>query len=585
MTQRAAVPCAPPDPRRVTGTVLVAPPQGGGPNPAPSPPGSAELWPGRARFTAPVRAEDAGFVDRRPFADGDETAFDIGATSAGASWTVAGGELRASTTGATVAVFGDGDWDHLTVVAGIAPGAVSAGIGFGIGAVSGAPRGLFVTVDTPAGGPRRLVVRRRASAGAALVELDAVELPAGGEDAVALEVSSFDDRLRAAVGEAVVEIDRGEIREGRLCLTATGTVTFRSLQVRGIDIYAFGFGVSRFASFGEHIASWDGRLDEIGPDALGPGTTTRTVAELWSATATQVAAVMSPAATSAEREAVFAQWVAGLGLALKDDVTQLELSRFAEQAQTRALLIESPEPIDFTEEVTIGLVARRRTGPGPLPFPRPPVGPVLGAATARRTLLDRFAELAAPPPRGDGGRELPSVDETILDVDAVGTDLRLMLHPALAGAGELAVVRVGDGGRALLYRGRVRPPLLRGRPAILQAAPFGALPRLPAGSELVDPLAGAPAGMILLASGDLLALLGRRPSRPAEVDVQIPVAVLQSGDGRRAIVVSLSGTAATALVAGPHRLTFSLARRRWDTSDAVDDVNTYARAATISLLI
>ena len=75
MTQRPAVTCGLADPRDVIGTVLVAPPHGGGPDPRATPPGSRELWPAGERFTAHVRVEDAPFVDRRPFAAGDETAF------------------------------------------------------------------------------------------------------------------------------------------------------------------------------------------------------------------------------------------------------------------------------------------------------------------------------------------------------------------------------------------------------------------------------------------------------------------------------------------------------------------------------
>ncbi len=117
-----------------------------------------------------------------------------------------------------------------------------------------------------------------------------------------LEVTSVDDRLRASVGEAVVEVDRGELRAGRLCLTADGSATFASLQVHGLDMYAYRFGVSRYRSFEEHVGSWSGRLDALGPDALGPCTTTATVAGLWTATRTEVIAAMAPGAAAADRE-------------------------------------------------------------------------------------------------------------------------------------------------------------------------------------------------------------------------------------------------------------------------------------------
>ena len=506
MTQRAAVTCDLDDPLDAIGTVLVAPPPGD--------PGS--LWPGGARFTAHVRVQGAPFVDRRPFVAGDETALTPGLLNSGgslASWSVVDGQLRVSGPGRRFGMFGEPVWDHVTVLVGIVPGAAMAGVGFGLPAGSAATQGLFAVVQAGAGGgPARLVILRRRPNEPGLTEAAAVALPAGvGEngDPIPLEVTSFDDRLRASVGDAVVEVDRGEQRAGRLCLFADGPAAFGSLQVHGLDMYAYRFGVSRFASFEEHIGSWGGRIDTLAPDALGAGTTTATVASLWSETRGEVVAAMAPSASGADRERVFARWSAALGLALKDDVTALEISRYVEGALTRALLIESPEPLDFTEEIAATLVVRRPGGPGspvrpdprpfppgggvqpPRPFPPggsgqpprpfPPAGggqpprpfpPGGGVQPSRPSLLDRLEQVAGQGARPLVPAPLPPVDETILDVEFVDDDVRLWLHPALANAGQLAVVVVGEGGAAL-YRGLVRPPFLAGNPAILQADPIG----------------------------------------------------------------------------------------------------------------
>ena len=623
MTQRAAVTCDLGDPLQVIGTVLVAPPAGGGPDPLAVPPGSAELWPAGSRFTAHVREQGAPFVDRRPFVAGDETSFTaavLGGPGSLASWSVEDGALRVTGTGRRFAIFGDPLWDHVTVLVGIAPGAASAGVGFGVPAGVSAPRGLFACVEAPApggGGPARLVIRRRMNGGP-LNDVAAVDLPADvgtGSDPIPLEVTSFDDRLRASVGDAVVEVDRGELRAGRLCLTADGAAAFASLQVHGLDMYAYRFAVSRYRSFEEHVGSWSGRLDELGPDALGPGTTTATVAQLWSSTRDAVIAAMAAGAAGSDRERVFAQWSSALGLALKDDVTALEVSRYVEGALTRALLIESPEPLDFSEEIVATLIARRPGGPGhgpvhppqppaPPPFPLPggtrplppgtlapgPTRPVPpgtlgpgGARPPRESLIDRLRQVAnagALPLVPTTG--LPPVDETILDVDVVDDDIRLWLHPALANAGRLAVVVV-DAGGAALYRGLVRPPFLPGNPAILQASPAGAIGQLPAGSDLVAELAAAQPGAVLLASDDLFDLIGRWTGQPLEVDVEIDVQILQSGDGRRALVIPVIGIATPGLTAGPHRLTLALSRKRWETTGAADALNTYARPATLAL--
>ena len=258
MTQRAAVTCDLADPLQVIGTVLVAPPVGGGPDPLSAPPGSAELWPAGERFTAHVRRESAPFVDRRPFVSGDETALTpalLNGAGSLASWGVVEGQLRVSGSGRRFGMFGDPIWDHVTVLVGIVPGALSAGVGFGLPSGPSATRGLFAVVESGAGGgggPARLVIRRRRQAGEGLVEIAAVALPAGvgsNGEPIPLEVTSFDDRLRASVGEAVVEVDRGELRAGRLCLTADGPAAFASLHVHGLDMYAYRFGVSRYRSF------------------------------------------------------------------------------------------------------------------------------------------------------------------------------------------------------------------------------------------------------------------------------------------------------------------------------------------------
>jgi hypothetical protein len=323
---------------------------------------------------------------------------------------------------------------------------------------------------------------------------------------------------------------------------------------------------------------------------------------LWSTTRDEVIAAMAPTASSADRERVFATWSAALGLALKDDVTALEVSRWVDGALTRALLIESPEPLDFTEEIAATLITRRPGGPGepvaphplqpprPLPLPpgtrppRPPLHARPGTRPPQRTLAERLEQVAragALPLVPIPG--LPPVDETILDVEIVEDDVRLWLHPTLANAGRLAVVVVDAGGDAALFRGLVRPPFLPGNPAILQAASAGPLGQLPAGSELAPELAHAQPGAVLLASKDLLDLIGRWTGQPLEVDVEIDVQILQNGDGRRALVIPVIGIATPGLDTRPHRLTLSLTRKRWQTTDAADETNTYARSATLAL--
>lgn len=561
MTQRPAVTCGLPDPADVTGTVLIAPP----PDP------DVALWEPGMTYTASVRRELAPFVDRRPFEAGDETALTVGVLAGGSAvWSVADGQLVRSGTGWGLATFGEATWEHATMLVGIAPGATAAGIGVG----TGAGAGLFALVEE-VGETRRLVIRRRTAT--TLIEVAGVDLPDTPEHVMfLLQVTAFDDRLRATVGETVVETERDDDRAGRFSLCADGPASFASLQVTGIDLYQFRFNTSRFTSFAEHIDSWSGRLDELGPDSLGAGTTTATVAEVWSSTSADLASVMHPAAPAADRERVFTSWTAQLGLAMKDDVTTLELSRYIEETKTRALFVESPEPLDFTADITVSLIGRQRRHPRP-PRPGPPV-----FGGGGRAIADRLATLARQPASSPAvPRTGPSVDDAIIDVEVDEDSLRLQLDPALANAGELAVAVVVETGPLDLYRGIVRPPWLRGQPAILAASRVGPVGHFPPLSDLATELPTAQPGTVFLLSTDLMDLIGRWDMLPVDVDVPIDVRIVQSGDARRALVIPVAGNAAAVLPAGPYRLTLSLARKRWETADPADDINSYARSVTV----
>ncbi len=86
------------------------------------------------------------------------------------------------------------------------------------------------------------------------------------------------------------------------------------------------------------------------------------------------------------------------------------------------------------------------------------------------------------------------------------------------------------------------------------------------------------------------ALLVRQPRDPPSGPGRVPrpaagrqVQILQYGDGRRALVILVIGTATPGFANAPHRLTLSLSRDRWDTTAPPDELNTYARTATLSL--
>ncbi|MED7924381.1 hypothetical protein SMD20_09070 [Nonomuraea sp. LP-02] len=339
LTQRPdAAGCAPADARQTIGTVLLATPTTG-------------LWPAGSRCSATVRLQDAPFVDRRPFAPGDETAFEALLDSGpGGRWTTDDSGLGPSAPGGRAyAVFGEPGWDHMTVQVTIAHEGTAAGIGLSLSASSTAARGLFALVEG-----ERLVLRRR-SPGELDVTVGQADLTTSAP--WLLEVTAFDDRVRASVGDVRIEADRDEFREGRLCLVADGTARFTSLLVTGLDLYTFPFTTSRYTSFAEHIRSFRGALPALGPEAMGPGTTTSTVATL--------SAEPAPGGDPAARQRTFDRWISALGMPVEQDVSSLRLIRYVEDGATALLLLQTPEPLDFTSETQLQLTPRTTATPVP----------------------------------------------------------------------------------------------------------------------------------------------------------------------------------------------------------------------------
>ena len=559
VTQRAGVPCGPGDPRAVIGTVLVAPPQGDG-----------DLWSAGAGFVARVREQGAGFVDRRPFEDGDETAF-----SATGTWTVADGTLAARRCRGG--------------------GVRRAGLG---------PPDRRRRDRTGVGAGRRRIRRDRARRGAARVVRDGGGRPPGHPPPGRRRRAGGRTRGRGTAG--------GRTRAPRSCCRPPPTTTgcgrpwarssSRPTGTRSARVGCAWWPAGRPCSARCRSAGWTSTRSRSRSAASARSATTSAPGRAgWTSPgrtrwdraapprpwprcgppgAAEVTAAMAPDAPAADRERVFAAWTGALGLPLKDDVTALELTRVAAGDRAQALLIESPEPLDFTGEVTAGLVFRKHVGG------LPPVRPVASAQPPgpAGSLRDRLAGLVEAPVRPvrpvRPHRPLPGVDETILDVEVLPAGVHLTLHPALANAGELAVAVVDEGGTAQLFSGLVRPGFLPNQPAQMRAHPQGPLPALPPGSDLLPELSGAVAGTVLLASRDLLDLLGRYRLPPGDVDIPVPVQVLQSGDARRALVIPADGGP---LEAGSHRLTLRLSRRRWPTTDPADTLNAYQGEATVPL--
>ena len=623
LTQRDDARCDLEDPRNVSGTVLIAPPQG---TADPNDP-TKQLWPGALSFTATVRPENSGFVDRRGFEPADHTAFDfaLNASAGGSSaWTVAEKELRVS--GAAqrrFAIFGEPIWNHLHIQLSLRlEVGEAAGLGLALPAGDVPSRGLFALVERQGDGLRLAFYRRES--GVQFAEVDHIALPAtiDANAPITLVVTAFDDRLRAAVGETMLEMERNEFREGRLCLVAERAARFTSLQVSGLDMYAFPFAVSRFVSFEEHIESFNGKIDVIAPNALGAGTTASSTAALWSATQADIHTAMQLGSDPTTRQALFDRWVNELGLPLKDELTRLEISRFVSANKTELFLLESPEPLDFTEEITITLSQRV---PVPPSFPPPVTFPAAEVFPGARSLLpgtrstdseERARQLADLQRARDARqmlrqrlafseRNIGSVRQQIAQTSAITSSAEQLVILNVTRQEKMLRIELDSGATFEISQEKL---------VFVEAVEKCGERRLKFYAGVFKKQAGSRHGIVLAEETDELTVarkdfslfvsevldglepgtvVGLKPGfkdifdrfRPRFTYEAVDVRVLQDGTAHRALVIPVAGSAAKKLSPGAYRMTFAIDRKRWQTTEPPDDLNRYHKTTTLSLVL
>lgn len=581
ITQRPGAFCPLPDPRQVVGTALIAMPQG---EPDPLDP-TKQLWPANLPFTAAVKPDGSGFVDRPTFVPADLTAFDLALDSSagGASaWSVSGGVISTSSgSQRRFAIFGEPEWNHVTMEVSMQQIGTMAGVGLALPAGGVPSRGLFAVVE-PAGVGRRIAIFRQPS-GSQFVELAQAPLPdpVDPNAPVLLIVTTFDDKLRASVGDTMIEVEREELREGRLCLLAHGACQFASLRVSGLDIYRFPFQSSRYRSFNDHIGSFDGSVDVLAPNALGPGSSITTTAALLAVTSADITAAMAPASEPGKRQALFERWSRELGLPIKDEVNALEVSRFINGAQTELFVIESPEPLDFTEEIEVELLRRHVIfAPPKLPFRDP-----LDRVATRRTIAQQDLSRAM----GDIGPSTPQLREAGLLFDAVLVDeeveLRVdarALRERTGAAESLILVEAAGTGADRVLRVYSVPPVssrAKGEVTLRASKTDEIVPGTGVSSLVPKAVAEMEEGAFALLRPNLQDILVI--VRPQYIWTTLSVTVLQDAAGLRALVLPASGGTLSPLASGTYRLRFILDRRRWETSDPPNDLNRYSRSSTI----
>jgi hypothetical protein len=480
--------------------------------------GTAGLWQPTAGFRATVRQKDGPYASRSSFDTFDAGAFisqSDGADPPAGRWRVSvEGQLTAPAAGngRQYASFGDLTWNHLQLHVRLVPDGVPAGVAVGVAGGSPVPHAVLATIESDPGGVS-LVLRARAGG----VETELGRQPLTLSDGVVtLHVTAFDDFVRAEVGMVSVEAARGAIRDGRVALVAEGATMFAGVIVDGLDMYRYDFVSSRYQSFQEHMDSFDGTLSALAPGAAGGVPTP--VAAILSARSADIAAAMRADADPQQRQALATDVVSALALPLRQRRERVTISRIVEASGTVGLLIEGPEPMPLSTDVTASLVHHV------VIHHWPPYGGE-NAYTARLARV-RF--------------DARSISVPLSDAPAFQPGDRLV-----------RVTQTDDAPAFAIYD---MPRRTAGAVRAVGALRETVVPALGVRPEL-DALRGAPDG----AAGNGFGI--------QTIDVPVTLTALTNGDETTLLLLPVDSTGASlALHSGGYTLTLRVQRTRWRTS-------------------
>jgi len=487
---------------------------------------AAGPWEPLSTLRATVRQKDGPYTRRTAFDLLDSGAFvsqaDGSAAPAGA-WTVDANQALvapAAGSGRQYASFGDLGWNHLTVQAQFDPRGAAAGLAVGVAGGDPVPQAILATIE-PDGAGVSLVLRSLIAG----VETELGRAAVTAALPLQLTVYAFDDTIRAVCSDAMVEAPRWSVREGRVALVANGPAAFSMVSVDALDLYRFDFLTSRYTSFTDHIQSWDGRLIELAEGSGGAGSAS--LESLFTSDSGAIAASMTAAADPQARQVLFTKWVNELALPLRQQPESFCLSRWTGAAGTLALLVESPEPLAFSRDVSVTLVQH-------LPPKFKPIGPA-------------------------------NIQAALLHLQFTANAVTVPLQFAFFTAGDqiVRVSRTAAGATLAVYSPPLRSLITVTPGHLVQVIPpTGVIP------PALQALRKLPEGTIALIRNQALFAAVNPGLSSGPVDQAIPVVVFSNGPETAALLIpSQTAGSVDALASGNFTIKFSIRRERWrDTS-------------------
>jgi hypothetical protein len=335
----------------------------------PSTEDAAALWQANSAFQVNLKPKGGPYIHRNPFEPDDVTSFKpfIEQGFAAGAWIFADGSIELVSTAIPdlryYAVFGETSWNHVQVSVQLDPNGAVAGIAIGVlTAISGVRSAMLALLDEANG----LLKVQRWHAGA-LQDLQQTSIPTNLSAPFQLALVTYDDRLEVRLDDAKLVVERAEIRSGQLALVGQSGGSFQRMTVEALDAYRFNFQSSRFVSFAQHIQSAGNRTVVI-PTGLVEQDEVQIIGDQYAATITDIIQVMQPGAEATLRLILFQRWAEVLSLPLIQQPQVLTISRLEKESDAILLLLESPEPLGFSDELVL-TVEKEIVNPQPTPLP------------------------------------------------------------------------------------------------------------------------------------------------------------------------------------------------------------------------
>src|SRR5262249_439578 len=149
-----------------------------------------------------LRRKDGPFIERDRFEDNDYTAFDLTSENGNpSSWLSSNGSMIVTNASGLrhYAIFGQDDWNHIKIQTRVDPQGGNAGVAVAVSKTSTINRALIAMIDEV--NDRLVIIALHNGttvelAGNSIADLKAPYL---------LEVTAFDDKLRARAGEIIID--------------------------------------------------------------------------------------------------------------------------------------------------------------------------------------------------------------------------------------------------------------------------------------------------------------------------------------------------------------------------------------------